>query len=124
MGRIYLKYGPPNSIREDHLGQQQIVAVPGNAASLVDAVDYQIWHYYKVNGYSDRIFVFVRGLDKYSLGEEFVLLYTDIPGEISYDDGLNFNNVSSLLQGLDSKLLQDIQNESSRALSRFLSGRK
>jgi len=53
-----------------------------------------------------------------------VLLFTDVPGEISYDDGLNFNSVNSLIQSIDSKMLQDIQNESSRALSRFLSGRK
>jgi GWxTD domain-containing protein len=124
LGRIYLKYGPPNSIREDHLGQQQIVAAAGDGTTMVDAVDYQIWHYYKVNGYTDRVFVFVKGLDRYSLGEEYVLLFTDIPGEISYDDGLNFSNVNGLIQSIDSKMLQDIQNESSRALSRFLSGRK
>lgn len=124
LGRIYLKYGPPNSIKEDHLGQQQIISAAGQGSTMVDAVDYQIWHYFKVNGYTDRVFVFVKGLDRYSLGEEYVLLFTDVPGEISYDDGLNFSNVNSLIQSIDSKLLQDIQNESSRALSRFLSGRK
>jgi GWxTD domain-containing protein len=124
LGRIYLKYGPPSSIREDHLGQQQIISAAGEGNTMVDAVDYQIWHYYKVNGYTDRIFVFVKGLDRYSLGSEYVLLFTDIPGEISYDDGLNFNSVGSLLKDLDSKMLQDIQNESSRALSRFLSGNR
>jgi GWxTD domain-containing protein len=124
LGRIYLKYGPPNSIREDHLGQQQIMAGAGEATAMVDAVDYQIWHYYKVSGYTDRVFVFVKGLDRYSLGEEYVLLFTDVPGEISYDDGLDFSNVNGLIQSIDSKMLRDIQNESSRALSRFLGGRK
>ena len=124
LGRIYLKYGPPSSIREDHLGQQQIISSGGADQTMVDAVDYQIWHYYKVNGQTDRIFVFVKGLDKYSLGGEYVLLYTDVAGELSYDDGLNFNSVSGLLRDIDSQMLRDIQSESSRALSRFLSGQR
>lgn len=124
LGRIYLKYGAPTSIKEDHLGQQQIVESENPGGAMVDAVDYQIWHYYKVNEQTDRIFVFVRGLDKFNLGAEYILLYTDVSGEVGYTDGMGFSSVTSLLKNVDSKLLQDIQSESARALSRFLSGRK
>ncbi len=123
LGRIYLKYGPPSSIKQDKLGQSQIVDA-GQGSTLVDAAEYQIWHYYKINGQTDRIFVFVKGLNDMSLGTEYVLLYTDVSGEISYDDGLNFTSIGGLLRSLDSKMLQDIQTESSRALSRFLSGNR
>lgn len=124
LGRIYLKYGSPSSIKEDHLGQQQIIQSDNPGGAMVDAVDYQIWHYYKINEQTDRIFVFVKGLDKYNLGPEYILLYSDVAGETGYTDGLNFTSITSLLNNVDSKLLQDIQSESARALSRFLSGRK
>ncbi|MDA3867294.1 MAG: GWxTD domain-containing protein [Salinivirgaceae bacterium] len=125
LGRIYLKYGPPSSISEEHLGQQQIISTQGGSGTgTIDAVDYQIWHYYKVNEQTDRIFIFVKGLGTYNLGEEYVLLYTDVSGEVAYDDGLSFSSVGSLLQSVDSKLLRDIQNESARALSRFLRGKR
>ncbi len=123
LGRIYLKYGPPSSIKKDQLGQNSIVDA-GEGAAIVDAAEYQIWHYYKVAGQTDRIFVFVKGLSDMSLGTEYVLLYTDVTGEISYDDGLNFTSMGGLLRSIDSKMLQDIQTESSRALSRFLSGNR
>lgn len=124
LGRIYLKYGPPSSIREDHLGHQQIISAGSQDNTMVDAVDYQIWHYYKINDQTDRIFVFVKGLDKFTLGTEYVLLYTDVAGELSYDDGLNFTSVSNLVKDIDSQMLRDIQSESARALTRFLSGQK
>lgn len=124
LGRIYLKYGPPTSINEDHLSQQQVLSSESAGGTMVDAVDYQIWHYYKINEQTDRIFVFVKGLNGSNLGEEYILLYTDVSGEIGYDDGLNFSSVGTLVKDIDSKLLQDIQNESARALSRFLTGRK
>lgn len=65
MGRIYLRYGPPNSIV--------------NEANDSEAYPYQIWHYYKADRYSDRRFVFY---DPELLSREYTLLHSDVPGEI------------------------------------------
>lgn len=66
-GRIYLKYGKPNTLTESH-----------NEPS---AYPYEVWHYYKIQNQSNKKFVFY---NKDMVGKNFSLLHSDFPGEI-YD---------------------------------------
>lgn len=66
-GRIYLKYGKPNTLTESH-----------NEPS---AYPYEIWHYYKIQNQSNKKFVFY---NKDMIGKNFSLLHSDFPGEV-YD---------------------------------------
>lgn len=65
MGRVFLKYGEPNSI----------VDMPNEPESY----PFQIWHYYKAGRFTDRRFVFY---DPELLRREYALLHSDVPGEI------------------------------------------
>jgi len=66
-GRVYLKYGPPNSISESY---NEPAAYP-----------YEIWHYYVLeNGQRDRKFVFYT---KDVVTNDFTLLHSDATGEYS-----------------------------------------
>jgi len=65
-GRIFLKYGPPNSIRKrDHS--------PGT-------YPYEIWHYYSLPNQGNKRVVFY---NPNLVGENYELVHTDIRGEIS-----------------------------------------
>ncbi len=66
-GRVYLQYGPPNTITD----------VPHEPA----VYPYQIWHYYSVHNQSNRKFIFVN-FDMVS--NDFELLHSDVTGEL-YD---------------------------------------
>lgn len=71
-GRIFLKYGPPNSRFEQ--------------PSEPEAVPYEIWHYYKLGQYNNRKFVF------YSpdvVTNEFFVLHSDVPGEVQNQNWLS-----------------------------------
>lgn len=64
-GRVYLQYGPPNSVAQFY-----------NEPS---AYPYEIWHYYKLNDQTNRKFVFyVRN----TATNEFELLHSDATGEV------------------------------------------
>jgi GWxTD domain-containing protein len=65
MGRVFLKYGEPNSI--------------ANRSNDPESYPYQIWHYYKAGKFNDKRFVFY---DKELLQREYVLLHSDVPGEV------------------------------------------
>lgn len=64
-GRVYLKYGPPNTIVKE-------VQDP-------ESYPYEIWHYYKVNNQTNRRFVFYAP-DLAS--NTFRLLHSDVRGEV------------------------------------------
>jgi len=65
-GRVYLQYGPPNSIsKEDH---------------EPSAYPYEIWHYYKVNNQSNRKFIFY---NPDLVTNDYQLIYSDVFGELS-----------------------------------------
>jgi len=65
-GRIFLKYGPPNTIVDRPFEQ--------------DVVPYQIWHYYKLGTFTNKKFIFYEpDLVTYN----YMLLHSDVPGEIS-----------------------------------------
>ncbi len=66
-GRVYLKYGPPNSISESY---NEPAAYP-----------YEIWHYYELaNGQRNKKFVFYT---KDIVTNDFSLLHSDVIGELS-----------------------------------------
>ncbi|HRH37635.1 MAG TPA: GWxTD domain-containing protein, partial [Flavobacteriales bacterium] len=63
-GRVYLKYGPPNTIM-DRMNE-------------MDALPYSIWHYYKAGRFANRRFVFY----KPDLANECMqLIHSEVPGE-------------------------------------------
>ena len=65
-GRVYLQYGPPNTIHSVE-----------NASS---SYPYQIWHYYKLKNQSDRKFVFV---NTDFATNEYRLEYSNVFGEVT-----------------------------------------
>ena len=65
-GRVYLQYGSPNE-RETSYNE------PGN-------YPYEIWHYYRVNDQSNRIFVF---LSHNMAANDFNLIHSNVTGEIN-----------------------------------------
>ena len=64
MGRIFLKYGPPNTITD--------------RPNEPSAYPYQIWHYYKIGKFNNKRFIFY----KPDLGtNEYVTLHSTLQGE-------------------------------------------
>jgi GWxTD domain-containing protein len=63
-GRVYLKYGPPNTISKSY-----------NEPS---AYPYEVWHYYKLDNQSNRKFVFY---NPDLISNDFALLHSDAQGE-------------------------------------------
>jgi GWxTD domain-containing protein len=63
-GRVYLKYGPPNTITRSY-----------NEPS---AYPYEIWHYYKIENQSNRKFVFY---NPDLVTNDFTLIHSDAQGE-------------------------------------------
>ncbi len=64
-GRVYLQYGPPNTRTE--------------RPTEPSAYPYEIWHYYKINQYSNRRFVFY---NQDLSSNDYELLHSDVFGEI------------------------------------------
>lgn len=64
-GRVYLQYGPPNTITQYN--------------SEPNAYPYEIWHYYKLNNQSNRKFVFY---NKNTSTNDYSLLHSDANGEV------------------------------------------
>jgi len=86
MGRIYLKYGPPNTITDrpfDASTSGMNINNGGTANGDVGMVPYQIWHYYTLNGQRDRKFVFS---NEHLAASNFSLIHSNVPGEISNEN--------------------------------------
>jgi GWxTD domain-containing protein len=72
MGRVYLQYGPPNTITD----------VPFDAGGLLNdpSIPYQIWHYYTINNRErNKKFVFAASELKV---KDYTLIHSDVTGEI------------------------------------------
>ncbi len=68
-GRVFLQYGRPNTIVERH--------------NQVNVFPYEIWHYYKIERFNDKRFLFYsRNVVNY----DFDLLHSDMLGEIQNHD--------------------------------------
>lgn len=68
-GRVYLQYGPPNTIVQRY--------------QPVNVLPYEIWHYYKINQFNNKRFLFY---SRESVGVDFVLLHSDMLGEVQNND--------------------------------------
>jgi GWxTD domain-containing protein len=68
-GRVYLQYGPPNSMERDDMS--------------TDSYPYEIWHYYTVGTQSNRKFVFY---SRERSSNNYELLHSDVTGEVYMAD--------------------------------------
>ncbi|MEI7596060.1 MAG: GWxTD domain-containing protein [Bacteroidota bacterium] len=86
-GRIYLRYGPPNSITEEK--------------SDPSAYPYEIWHYYKLKNQSNRKFIFY---NPDLATNDYPLLHSDAYGEM-YDQSweLKLKKRNNPMQNIDDK---------------------
>ncbi|MBL7903726.1 MAG: GWxTD domain-containing protein [Bacteroidales bacterium] len=96
MGRVYLRYGPPNSIVDrpfETTGYN--LNAPVNGKPERGSVPYQIWHYYSINNNRERNrkFVFISSSLKTM---DYMLVHSDAMGEIQ-----NFNWQRMLSRDLD-----------------------
>jgi len=73
MGRVYLRYGPPNTITD----------VPFDAGGMLSepSVPYQIWHYYSINNNRERNKKFVFIASELRV-KDYTLVHSDVNGEI------------------------------------------
>jgi GWxTD domain-containing protein len=72
MGRVYLQYGPPNTISD-----QEYESGGGRHEG---SVPYQIWHYYEIGNQRDGKFVFY---NPHLIPRGYELLHSNVIGEIS-----------------------------------------
>jgi len=82
-GRIYLKYGPPNTISDQSFeASSSGMTINNGLSSAPDrgSVPYQIWHYYAIKQYRDKKFVFA---DPHLSLNDYELIHSNMPGEIS-----------------------------------------
>lgn len=68
-GRIYLQYGPPNSVIEEKTESS--------------AYPYEIWHYYKIADQTNKKFIFY---NKSMMHNDYELLHSNMKGELSNAD--------------------------------------
>lgn len=86
MGRIFLKYGPPNTISDQpYAASTSGLTINDGGEPGYDAgsVPYQIWHYYTIDNQRNRKFVFANihlALNNYKL------IHSNMPGEISNEN--------------------------------------
>lgn len=81
MGRIYLRYGPPNTISDIPFETAGYNSVGSSGKREYGSVPYQIWHYYSINNNRERNrkFVFISS----SLtATDYLLVHSDVQGEI------------------------------------------
>jgi GWxTD domain-containing protein len=83
-GRVFLKYGPPNTIVDRPYER--------------DAIPYQIWHYYKIGQYTNKKFIFS---EPDMITNDFQMLHSDVPGEINNPNWERY---------LGSKFIEDYNN--------------
>lgn len=83
MGRVFLKYGPPNSITDrpfDASSSGMAINNGGGSTTGSGSVPYQIWHYYTLENQRNKKFVFANpNLAAY----DYELIHSNMPGEIN-----------------------------------------
>ncbi len=86
MGRVFLKFGPPNTITDRPFDASTSgMAITNGIGGATDAgaVPYQIWHYYTLDKLRNRKFVFANihlALNNYKL------IHSNVPGEINNEN--------------------------------------
>jgi len=86
MGYVFLKYGPPNTItdRPFDASSSGLTINPGGEETIaMGSVPYQIWHYYSINEYRDRKFVFA---NHHLALFDYQLIHSNMPGEVQNDN--------------------------------------
>ena len=83
MGRVFLKYGPPNSMTDrpfDASSSGMTINDGGAPSAGSGSVPYQIWHYYTLENHRNKKFVFANpNLAAY----DYELIHSNLPGEIN-----------------------------------------
>lgn len=80
-GRVYLQYGPPNTITDrpfDASNSQMTSNRAGSSGQDGGLVPYQIWHYYTIKNQRNKKFVFY---NPHLAANDFALLHSDAQGE-------------------------------------------
>jgi len=107
MGRVYLQYGPPNTITD----------VPFDASGMLSdpTVPYQIWHYYSLNNNRERNRKFVFIASELRV-KDYTLVHSNATGEIQ-----NYNWQSQLVRqiGVGDKNPDDIKSDRSRSATYY-----
>lgn len=102
MGRVYLQYGPPNTITD----------VPFDAGGLLNdpSIPYQIWHYYTINNNRERNKKFVFAASELMV-KDYTLIHSDASGEIQ-----NYNWQTELvrMRGTDEMDADKLKRDRSR----------
>lgn len=88
MGRVFLKYGPPNTITDrpfDASTSGMTINDGGTADTDSGAVPYQIWHYYTLEELNlrNRKFVFA---NVHIALNDYKLIHSNVPGEIQNEN--------------------------------------
>jgi len=86
MGRIFLKYGPPNTITDRPFDAGTSgMTVDGDPGAVADggSVPYQIWHYYTLGNLRNRKFVFA---NVHLALHDYKLIHSNMPGEINNEN--------------------------------------
>jgi GWxTD domain-containing protein len=88
MGRVYLKYGPPNTITDrpfDASTSGMAINDGGTPVPDAGAVPYQIWHYYTLEELNLRNRKFVFANIHIALND-YKLIHSNVPGEIQNEN--------------------------------------
>ena len=88
MGRVYLKYGPPNTITDRPFDSSTSgMTINDGGATVPDAgsVPYQIWHYYTLDELNLRNRKFVFANIHIALND-YKLIHSNVPGEIQNEN--------------------------------------
>lgn len=102
-GRVYLQYGAPNTITD---GPYDPSTVP-----------YQIWHYYKLNGQSNRKFVFS---NRDLVTNDYELIHSDAMGEVSDMAWVyKLQKINTIISDPDQKYIEFDQGWGGRAKDLF-----
>jgi GWxTD domain-containing protein len=96
-GRVYLQYGPPNTMVIRH--------------NDTDAYPYEIWHYYRINQFRNKRFVFY---NPDLVTNDFELLQSDVPGEVKNDYWVMM--ILSRNNSLSNTEIRRVDNAASRVL--------
>lgn len=110
MGRVYLQYGPPNTITDVPF-ETSGYRYTNNDINSTGTIPYQIWHYYSINNNRERNkrFVFINSSLRVT---DYQLVHSDVRGEIQ-----NYNWQRMLTRSLEiqDRDADDLRRDKSRS---------
>lgn len=80
-GRVYLQYGPPNTLNENPFDSGHNTSISDTELNkgIAGAVPYEIWHYYRIKNQTNKVFVFY---NPHLIPKGYELLHSDVQGEL------------------------------------------